>query len=90
MKRRRGYIALALAGILTFGSISACGNSDNPTYDNNDQNLSDNVTTQKGEPIVEEYLPVNSKRQPEQRELFSEEEKEMEKAIFQTPDELEE
>ena len=60
------------------------------TPDNNDQNLSDNVTTQKGEPIVEEYLPVNSKRQPEQRELFSEEEAEMEKAIFQTPDELEE
>ena len=58
MKRRRGYIALALAGILTFGSISACGNSDNPTYDNNDQNLMLEISASKSELAVGESLTI--------------------------------
>ena len=61
MKRRRGYIALALAGILTFGSISACGNSDNPTYDNNDQNLTLEISASKSELAVGESLTIELK-----------------------------
>ena len=61
MKRRRGYIALALAGILTFGSISACGNSDNPTNDNNDQNLTLEISASKSELAVGESLTIELK-----------------------------
>ena len=61
MKRRRGYIALALAGILTFGSISACGNSDNPTYDNSDQNLTLEISASKSELAVGESLTIELK-----------------------------
>ena len=61
MKRRRGYIALALAGILTFGSISACGNSDIPTYDNNDQNLTLEISASKSELAVGESLTIELK-----------------------------
>ena len=61
MKRRRGYIALALAGILTFGSISACGNSDNPTNDNNDQNLTLEISASKSELTVGESLTIELK-----------------------------
>lgn len=61
MKRRRGYIALALAGILTFGSISACGNSDIPTNDNNDQNLTLEISASKSELAVGESLTIELK-----------------------------
>ena len=61
MKRRRGYIALALAGILTFGSISACGNSDIPTIDNSDQNLTLEISASKSELAVGESLTIELK-----------------------------